>query len=275
MSQVDNRNSFAGKRARTDGGRREDDWTCPSCGNVNFSFRTQCNMHNCSQPRPTDHNSKPAPKLQTPNFQSAGGYMGSAAHYGGAPYGSSFYNGSPLPAYDLPAGGSGYPYGYGGRLSVGSPYGTLHMSAPPPYSGGGMYGMPPLMDRYGMGIPMGHGPMGMPRQVVFPLDDFHKKPSDAGRDNDWTCPNCANRNFAFRNVCNMRKCNTPRPVNQDSRSDNYKGSKQKIQEGSWKCPKCNNINYPFRTKCNRQHCGAERPPESNKSHGLTSDEDEQ
>ncbi|XP_028548849.1 ranBP2-type zinc finger protein At1g67325-like [Dendrobium catenatum] len=56
MSQVDSRNSFAGKRARTDGGRREDDWTCPSCGNVNFSFRTTCNMRNCTQSRPVDHN---------------------------------------------------------------------------------------------------------------------------------------------------------------------------------------------------------------------------
>ncbi|KAJ0677573.1 putative Zinc finger, RanBP2-type [Helianthus annuus] len=55
MSQVDNRNSSAAKRARTDGGRREDDWTCPSCGNVNFSFRTTCNMRNCTQPRPADH----------------------------------------------------------------------------------------------------------------------------------------------------------------------------------------------------------------------------
>ena len=39
------------------GGRREDDWTCPSCGNVNFSFRTTCNMRNCTQSRPADHNS--------------------------------------------------------------------------------------------------------------------------------------------------------------------------------------------------------------------------
>lgn len=75
--------SAAGKRARTDGrerprhhafidisvipfksfvlcvspgGRREDDWTCPSCENVNFSFRTTCNMRNCTQSRPADHN---------------------------------------------------------------------------------------------------------------------------------------------------------------------------------------------------------------------------
>ncbi|KAK8954788.1 RanBP2-type zinc finger protein [Platanthera zijinensis] len=164
---------------------------------------------------------KSAPRLQTPpHFQSAGGYVGSASHYGGAPYGSSFYSGSPLPPYDLPAGGSGYPYAYGGRISVGSPYGPLHMSAPSPYSSGsmlgagGIYGMPPVMDRYGMGMPIGHGPMGMPRPIVFPTDDFHKKPADAGRDNDWICPNCGNRNFAFRNVCNMRKCSTPRPGNQ-------------------------------------------------------------
>lgn len=39
------------------GSRREDDWTCPSCGNVNFSFRMTCNMRNCTQPRPADHNS--------------------------------------------------------------------------------------------------------------------------------------------------------------------------------------------------------------------------
>ncbi|KAK8967664.1 RanBP2-type zinc finger protein [Platanthera guangdongensis] len=168
-------------------GRREDDWTCPSCGNVNFSFRTTCNMHNCTQSRPSDHSSKSAPRLQTPpHFQSAGGYVGSASHYGGAPYGSSFYSGSPLPPYDLPAGGSGYPYAYGGRISVGSPYGPLHMSAPSPYSSGsmlgagGIYGMPPVMDRYGMGMPMGHGPMGMPRPIVFPTDDFHKKPAGSG-----------------------------------------------------------------------------------------------
>ncbi|KAH0436240.1 hypothetical protein IEQ34_026437 [Dendrobium chrysotoxum] len=145
-----------------------------------------------------------------------------------------------LPPYDLPAGGSGYPYGYGGRLSVGSPYGPLHMSGPPPYSGG-MYGMPPLMDRYGMGMHMGHGAMGPSRPIPYPDEDFQKKPADARHDNDWICPNC----------------------------------EPKMPDGSWKCEKCNNINYPFRTKCNRQNCGAERPSEGNEARGVTSDEDEQ
>ena len=37
---------------------------------------------------------------------------------------------------------------------------------------------------------------------------------DVTRENDWTCPKCGNVNFSFRTVCNMRKCNTPRPASQ-------------------------------------------------------------
>ncbi|GJN03991.1 hypothetical protein PR202_ga21496 [Eleusine coracana subsp. coracana] len=72
-SQVDNRSQSAGKRARTDGGRREDDWVCPSCGNVNFAFRTTCNMRNCNQSRPAER----AKPMQTPpHYGASGGYMG-------------------------------------------------------------------------------------------------------------------------------------------------------------------------------------------------------
>ncbi|KAJ6713022.1 ZINC FINGER PROTEIN [Salix purpurea] len=275
MSQVDNRNSSAAKRARTDGSRREDDWTCPSCGNVNFSFRTTCNMRNCTQPRPADHNSKSAAKpLQAPQGYSSAPYLGSGApssmYMGVPPYGSSLFNGASIPPYDVPfAGGSAYHYNYGNRLSSGSPYRPFHISGPPPYSGGsmmgngGMYAMPPLMDRYGLGMPMAPAAMG-PRPGFFPDDISQKKGSDASGDNDWACPKCGNINFSFRTVCNMRKCNTPKP-----------GSQVKMPEGSWKCEKCNNINYPFRTKCNRQNCGAEKPAESEKSPSPAPDEDDQ
>ncbi|XP_024452159.1 ranBP2-type zinc finger protein At1g67325 isoform X1 [Populus trichocarpa] len=283
MSQVDSRNSSAAKRARTDGSRREDDWTCPSCGNVNFSFRTTCNMRNCTQPRPADHNSKSAAKpLQAPQGYSSAPYLGSGApssmYMGMPPYGPSLFNGSSIPPYDVPfTGGSAYHYNYGSRLSGGSPYRPLHMSGPPPYSGGsmmgnaGMYAMPPLMDRYGLGMPIGPAAMG-PRPGFFP-DDKSQKGSDATRDNDWACPKCGNVNFSFRTFCNMRKCNTPKPGSQAAKSD--KNSKQKMPEGSWKCEKCNNINYPFRTKCNRQNCGAEKPSESTKSPSPEPDEVEQ
>ncbi|KAJ6393153.1 hypothetical protein OIU77_022603 [Salix suchowensis] len=284
MSQVDNRNSSAAKRARTDGSRREDDWTCPSCGNVNFSFRTTCNMRNCTQPRPADHNSKSAAKpLQAPQGYSSAPYLGSGApssmYMGVPPYGSSLFNGASIPPYDVPfTGGSAYHYNYGNRLSSGSPYRPFHISGPPPYSGGsmmgngGMYAMPPLMDRYGLGMPMAPAAMG-PRPGFFPDDISQKKGSDASGDNDWACPKCGNINFSFRTVCNMRKCNTPKPGSQVAKSE--KNSKQKMPEGSWKCEKCNNINYPFRTKCNRQNCGAEKPAESEKSPSPAPDEDDQ
>ncbi|KAH1098098.1 hypothetical protein J1N35_015019 [Gossypium stocksii] len=287
MSQVDNKNSSAAKRARTDGSRREDDWTCPGCGNVNFSFRTTCNMRNCTQPRPAVHNSKSAGKpLQAPqSYSSSAPYVGSGApssmYLGVPPYGSSLFNGSSIPPYEAPfSGGSAYHYNYGSRLSGGSPFRPLHMpSGPPPYSSGpmigngigGMYGVPPLMDRYGLGLPMAP-PMG-PRPGFFPDDKLQKKSADATRDDDWTCPKCGNINFSFRTVCNMRKCNTPKPGYQTPKSD--KSSKQKMPEGSWKCEKCSNINYPFRTKCNRQNCGAEKPAESKKSPSPTANENDQ
>ncbi|KAK8529289.1 hypothetical protein V6N13_102224 [Hibiscus sabdariffa] len=282
MSQVDNRNSSAAKRARTDGSRREDDWTCPSCGNVNFSFRTTCNMRNCTQPRPAVHNSKSVGKpLQVPqSYSSSAPYVGSgppsSMYLGVPPYGSPVFNGSSVSPYEAPfSGGLAYHY----RLSGGSLYRPLHLPAgPPPYSSGpmigndigGMYGMPPLMDRYSLGLPMGP-PLKGPRPGFFPDDKLHQK--DATRDDDWKCPNCGNINFSFRTVCNMRKCNTSKPGSQTPKSD--KSSKQKMPEGSWKCEKCSNINYPFRTKCNRQNCGAEKPAESKKPPSPTANENDQ
>ncbi|KAI3818086.1 hypothetical protein L1987_11889 [Smallanthus sonchifolius] len=262
MSQVDNRNSSAVKRARTDGGRREDDWTCPSCGNVNFSFRTTCNMRNCTQPRPADHNSKSAPRqMPTPQGYSSSAYTGSTApasmYVGVPPYGASLFNGTSMPPYDAPlSGGSTYPYIYNNRLAGGSPYRPLQLSGTLPYSGG-IYGLPQLMDQFGLRLPMGQT-MG-PRPGFYPEETSQKK--DGTRENDWECPKCGNVNFSFRTVCNMRKCNTPKPGFQAAKPG--KSSKADMPEGSWKCDKCNNINYPFRTKCNRQNCSADKPESQN------------
>ncbi|KAL0364337.1 UNVERIFIED_CONTAM: RanBP2-type zinc finger protein [Sesamum angustifolium] len=281
MKDVDSRNSSATKRARTDGGRREDDWTCPSCGNVNFSFRTTCNMRNCTQPRPADHTSKSTVRpMQTPQgYSSVAPYVGAGApssmYMDIPPYASSLLNGPSIPPYDMPfAGGSAYHYNYGNHLSGGSPYRPLHLAGHPPYTSGsmigngGMYGVPPLMDRYGLGLPMSPT-MGL-RPGFFPEDKSQKK-ADGTRDNDWSCPKCGNVNFSFRTVCNMRKCNTPKPGPQGAKS----GKNSYMPEGSWKCDKCNNINYPFRTKCNRQNCGADKPSETNKSPPEPAEENDQ
>ncbi|XP_043712188.1 ranBP2-type zinc finger protein At1g67325-like isoform X4 [Telopea speciosissima] len=215
MSQVDNRNSSAAKRARTDGSRREDDWTCPSCGNVNFSFRTTCNMRNCTQSRPIDHNSKLAAKpVQAPqSYSSSAPYLGSgpppSMYLAIPPYGSSLFNGPSLPPYDLPfSGASGYPYDYGSRLSSGSPYGPLHLSGPSPYPSGsmlgtgGMYSIPPLMDRYGLGLPMGHAPMAAKSEK----NSKQKMPEGC-----WKCEKCNNINYPFRTKCNRQNCGAEKP----------------------------------------------------------------
>ncbi|KAG8639977.1 ranBP2-type zinc finger protein At1g67325 isoform X3 [Manihot esculenta] len=285
MSQEDNRNSSTAERASTDGGRGEYDWTCPRCGNDNSSFRSICNRCNCTQLRPADHISKSAAELvQTPrSYPSSAPYIGSGApssmYMGVPPYGSSLFNRLSIPPYGVPfSGGSAYHYNYSSHLSAGSPYRPLHISGPLPYPGGSMmgnaemYGMPLLMDRYGLGIPIGPALTG-PRPGFFPDDNSLKKDADAMRDNDWICPNCGNINFSFRIVCNMRNCNIPKPGSQAAKSK--KNSKQKMPEGSWKCENCNNINYPYRTKCNRQNCGVEKHVESNKSPSPVVDENDQ
>jgi hypothetical protein len=34
-------------------GLHEGDWICPKCDNVNFAFRTTCNIKKCGAPRPS------------------------------------------------------------------------------------------------------------------------------------------------------------------------------------------------------------------------------
>ena len=84
--------------------------------------------------------------LQAPqNYPASAPYIGSGApssmYMGVPPYGSSLFNGTSMPPYDVPfSGGSAYHYNYGSRLSGGSPYRPLHLSGPAPYSGGSMIG---------------------------------------------------------------------------------------------------------------------------------------
>lgn len=100
------------------------------------------------------------------SFSSPGRYLGSGGPspvlMGGSPYGSSLFNGSSIPPYDVPfSGGSPYHFNYNSRFPAGPHYRPFHMSGPPsPYHGrsmmgSGMYGMPPPpMDRYGFGMAM-------------------------------------------------------------------------------------------------------------------------
>lgn len=84
-----------------------------------------------------------APQSYSPSAAYVGSGAPSSMYMGVTPYGGSLFNGPSMPAYDVPfAGGSAYHYNFGSRLSGGSPYRPVHLSAPPPYTGGmgnGMY----------------------------------------------------------------------------------------------------------------------------------------
>ncbi|MDB2569420.1 hypothetical protein N9X52_03585 [Candidatus Poseidonia alphae] len=93
-------------------------------------------------------------------------------------------------------------------------------------------------------------------------------------DNDWTCPECKNSNFAFRQACN--RCEAPRPGGGGGSRDNGGRSDRRPQrdggryeqrggnnrqeiynDNDWTCRECNNSNFAFRQACNR--CEAPRP----------------
>ncbi|KAJ6840418.1 E3 SUMO-protein ligase RanBP2 [Iris pallida] len=71
---------------------------------------------------------------------------------------------------------------------------------------------------------------------------------DEGREGDWHCGDCNNRNYAFRSLCN--RCKQPRLlVDANTPAD----SKWLPRIGDWICTGCSNNNYASREKCKK--CG--------------------
>ncbi|AEC06710.1 unnamed protein product [Arabidopsis thaliana] len=69
-----------------------------------------------------------------------------------------------------------------------------------------------------------------------------------GREGDWECLGCRNRNYAFRSFCN--RCKQPRLIMDNNTSPN---SKWLPRIGDWICTGCTNNNYASREKCKK--CG--------------------
>ncbi|KAK9120910.1 hypothetical protein Syun_018527 [Stephania yunnanensis] len=46
-------NNASRKRRGGTNGMSQGDWICPKCDNINFAFRTSCNMKKCGTPRPS------------------------------------------------------------------------------------------------------------------------------------------------------------------------------------------------------------------------------
>ncbi|KAK3017924.1 hypothetical protein RJ639_004013 [Escallonia herrerae] len=69
-----------------------------------------------------------------------------------------------------------------------------------------------------------------------------------GKEGDWECSGCSNRNYAFRSFCN--RCKQPRLlVDAKTPAD----SKWLPRIGDWICSGCTNNNYASREKCKK--CG--------------------
>ncbi|WOL06098.1 hypothetical protein Cni_G14830 [Canna indica] len=266
-AKVDDRGSLGSKRSRSEGFRRDGDWTCPKCGNVNFSFRAVCNRGSCGAARPS---ASPSPRTGPAHFPGAfdrpvSSYYGGV---GGPPpmhYGMSGGYGSPLPVHGL-------RYDYGPPAGAPGPYSLLSPYGPSGPMGVYGYGPGPIMDRFGGHGPImdryGYGYRGSPMPMSGPasgdlIDNSALRKRRGGPDGlsegDWICPKCDNVNFAFRMTCNMKKCGTPRPSPAPNRSNKDSSD---VPEGSWTCDKCKNLNYPFRNVCNRKGCGNEKPSSS-------------
>ncbi|KAG4939197.1 hypothetical protein AAZX31_16G115600 [Glycine max] len=71
---------------------------------------------------------------------------------------------------------------------------------------------------------------------------------EGGREGDWECSSCNNRNYAFRSFCN--RCKQPRLL-VDSKTP--ADSKWLPRIGDWICTGCTNNNYASREKCKK--CG--------------------
>ncbi|KAL8246884.1 hypothetical protein R6Q59_008100 [Mikania micrantha] len=69
-----------------------------------------------------------------------------------------------------------------------------------------------------------------------------------GKEGDWECGGCENRNYAFRSFCN--RCKQPRLL-VDSKTP--ADSKWLPRIGDWICSGCTNNNYASREKCKK--CG--------------------
>ncbi|GAB4848480.1 hypothetical protein Ancab_003184 [Ancistrocladus abbreviatus] len=69
-----------------------------------------------------------------------------------------------------------------------------------------------------------------------------------GREGDWECCGCKNRNYAFRSFCN--RCKQPRLL-VDTKTP--PDSKWLPRIGDWICTGCTNNNYASREKCKK--CG--------------------
>jgi len=202
--------------------RRDGDWDCPSCGDMNFASRQQCR------------------KCNTPKAQ-GGGFRGTlnngAASYGG---GGTFGGGS--------FGGGGYQGGgfhMRGGLQGWHSGGHPHHDTKP-----GDWYCPSCND-------LNFASREICRKCGTPHPPF-SDPTIGTKPGDWYCPSCGDLNFASR--VNCRKCNTAHPGGLDPalRIVPFQSMHPytNVKPGDWHCPSCGDLNFASRQVC--RMCNAVR-----------------
>ncbi|KAH7426336.1 hypothetical protein KP509_11G096600 [Ceratopteris richardii] len=179
---------------------------------------------------------------------------------------------------------AGMPYDYISSMNASSASSTIplqssyapigsHLGGGMGYGSGHGFGYSAVDGPYGMNLATTRTQMMAAGRPGFMTEESgaRKRRGDAKSEGDWICPKCGNTNYSFRVVCNMKKCNTPKPAAPVSQIHGIPSSADTTPpDGSWTCDQCGNVNYPFRTKCNRRSCGAEKPSNKREPSGSPS-----
>lgn len=211
-------------------GGKSGDWMCPSCGDLQFSRRTECRQ--CNTPRPAETNGGNGPwggGGQNPGWAAAaiGGWTSTGGD--GSTWTTTGQDGGQWTSFSVsaPAGGMGMGGAMAGAAMGGRP---------------GDWTCPKCFDlqfarnskcrKCDSDRPAGGG-------IITP------RPTQASyqRPGDWLCPQCGDLQFARNGNC--RQCNTEKPAGVGDRP------------GDWSCPSCGDLQFSFRNTCRK--CGIDKP----------------
>lgn len=257
----------------------QSNWTCPKCNNSNYPNRDVCNMRNCNQRRPQiQFNINP--RISTANISDAQQQsMWSCEACGNKNFESRSVCNMRSCGASRPINTSVTSVTSGFATSL--PQNSNISSLSTPHSAAeGNWKCPACENTnyahrsvcnirscaqprpQGGGFSMGGGSRGgggMQRQG----SNGGGGGTNVRFEGQWNCPKCGNLNYADKQVCNMRKCQAPKPVEGGGR--NQKRQRENNRPGeNWDCIECGNSNFPDRTVCNMRKCLAPRPESDEK-----------
>ncbi|CAL5215022.1 unnamed protein product [Lathyrus oleraceus] len=234
----DNQTSFGSKRPRNNVIRKDGDWLCTTCGNLNFAFRIACNRKCCGAPKSSG---PPTPKSSgSPTVKSFVAPIRILATETVSPYNGGVATPPPPP--------HGIPINFGSIPSFIS-YGSNGTMAPRSFG-------PKTSVQAGSSIPSGS----FGAKPFIPSESFGGltiKDSEIHNDSEFYKKSESRQNSKFRKNSKSHK-DSEFSKDSGSQKVRIKGPKV-ILEGDWVCPRCENVNFAFRTKCNIKNCRVPKP----------------